>query len=920
MTVPPQGLVTFLFTDIEGSTTRWEQYPERMRVAVARHDALLSEIMGIHHGYVFKTVGDAFYVAFASARKALSAALAAQQALLAEPWSEELCPFQVRMALHSGEAEWRDHDYFGPPLNRVARILSTGHGGQILMSQATLTLVHDHLPEGATYQDLGKHRLKDLPHPVPIFQLTSEGLPVRFPPLKSLNLHHHNLPAQALPCVGREQDLATLHTILLRSDVRLISVTGPGGIGKTRLALHLAHSVLDHFSGGIWWVELADLHNTEALLPAVFQAIDPSEMTHQLTLEQLKDRLRGETLLILDSAEQVNDVRSFISMVLNLCPQLKMLVASRSALHMRQEYEHPLEPLAVPETRQKLPPEALLHFGAVALFVQQAQIAQAHFSLNRSNASIVVQICKRLDGFPLAIELAAAHLKILSVQQLLKRLSSQMPLLTQNKTNQMLHRVIEWSYNLLNAQEKEVLNQLVIFRGTFIFDAVETIGLLAEDIDLFDSLKSLINKSLVRQLAGVNDDLRFRLPYIIREYLTRRREEVSMGALQQRHACYYLAKVEEIAPLLTGFEQKGALAFLEEEKENIQTALAWYIEQGELTPGFRIAEAFWRFWWMNGHIQEGRKWLDTLLAAKQVEEVPLALRSRCFVIASRLASSQNEYEQAATLAEQALKLSLLSGEKEAMSAAYTTQAEVAFHKGAYEQAVLALEQSLAIQRKLGNLRNTASLLNNLGNVALHQGNLARAASLGEESLGLFRQVKDQWATASTLTSLGEVERRRGNHTRAKILYEEALKLCRALGYTEGMALALVSLGDIARSQENHPQASVWYKESLALFRETQNRVGITVCLQGLAEIAYTQEKLALATRLFAQAEVTAYAMETSVLQYEKDIHRTTLDQLRASLGYDSFEGFWTTGQAATLEQIMMEVLDEEENPPLFPKF
>jgi len=495
---------------------------------------------------------------------------------------------------------------------------------------------------------------------------------------------------------------------------------------------------------------------------------------------------------------------------------------------------------------------------------------------------------------------------------MLKRLTSHMQFFAKNESHQTLYKTIEWSYSLLKLDERNILNQLVIFRSSCTLEAIETICTIPEYTDIFDVLKILIDKSLMRQVSGGNGETRFRLPYIIREYIVGKLEKREIEDVQQRHAIYYLEVVEKMAPALTGLEQKEALALLEEEQENIQTALAWCIEQGEFTAACRFVEAVWRFWWMHGCIQEGRKWLDVLLISASEALVSPLLHSRCLVIASRLASNQNDYEQAARFAEQALTLSQLSGDQPALSAAYTTQAEVAFHKGDYEGAILALEKSLAIQRQLGNRRNTASLLNNLGNVVLQQGDLVRSAALQEESLRLFRAVKDQWAIATALNSLGEVERRRGNTKQAKILYEEGLKLCRLLKYTEGVALALVSLGDIARSQENYTHAAALYKESLALFSEIENRIGITVCLQGLAEIAYSQEKLAFATRLFAQAEVTAYALETAVLQYERDTHNLTLDQLRSSLGQDSFEGFWTIGQMATLEQIMLEVLDDEK--------
>ncbi|GCE12814.1 ATP-binding protein [Tengunoibacter tsumagoiensis] len=908
----PTGAVTFLFTDIEGSTTRWERYPEQMRAAVARHDALLRGIMDAHNGVVFKTVGDAFYVVFASATSALMATVAAQQALAEEDWPEAIRPFRVRMALHYGEAELRENDYFGPPLNRVARILSAGHGGQILLSQAVLSLVRDALPADIVVRDMGRHRLKDIQYPVQIFQLLVPGLSEQFPPLKSLDLRPNNLPLQTNSCVGRESELADISKLLCNPQVRVVTLTGPGGIGKTRLGLYVVSTLIETFTGGIWFIELATIRNSEAILPAIFQAMGGYEATPQLTLEHLKERVDGKTLLFFDSVEQIPGADTFVAELLVACPHVKVIVSSRRSLNVKQEYLYSLNPLAVPETRQTPPPEELLQYGAIALFVQQASVARPDFQLQRSNAALVLKICKRLDGLPLALELAAARSKLLSLSAILKRLDRQLQLFAGNEKQQQatLRGTIEWSYLLLNTEEKILLNQLAIFRSGCTLEAIETICPLfeADQNDVFALLRSLIDKSLLRQLEGENDEPRFRMMYIIREYaLEQLQKEEESGNLKRRHAHYYLALVERIAPTLTGFEQKSALALLEEEQENIQAALDWFIEEGELVSGLQMVESLWRFWWMHGHLTEGRQWLDALLRSDQIEEVSIPLRVRGLVIASRLASSQQDYEQSSQLATQALALSQDTGDPVSLSAAYTTQAEVAFHKGEYGQATYFLEQSLAIQRAAGKKRDTASLLNNLGNVALQQGDLVRAASLQEESLLLFRQLKDQWAIATVLNSLGEVERRRSNYRQASILYKEGLKLCRSLNYTEGCATALVSLGDIVRFQGDHEQASIFYKESLSLFRELNNRVGITICLQGLAEVAYIQEQLELATRLFAQAEVTAYALESSVLHYEQHTHSATLEQLRTSLDQDSFDGFWTTGQAMTLEEVALEV-------------
>jgi predicted ATPase/class 3 adenylate cyclase len=915
----PAGTITFLFTDIEGSTARWERHPQRMQKAVARHDTLLRTLMAEHHGYVFKTVGDAFYVVFSSAIDAVSAALAAQQALCREPWDEHIRPFRVRMALHTGEAEQREQDYFGPALNRVARILSAGHGGQILLSRTILGGVRSRVGKHIAFRELGMHYLKDIRHPVQIFQVLHPDLPADFPPLKTLNIRPNNLPAQRTPCVGREQELAALSTLLLNPQIRLLTLTGPGGMGKTRLGLQLASNLADSFPDGVWFVELGTVHAAEAIGSAILQVVGLYETGNQSVFEHVKICLDGQTLLFLDGFEQVGQASAFVADLLDACPRLKILVTSRLELELGREYSYPVRPLALPRAPVPQEPEELLAYGAIAHFVQQAQLAQPDFRLTPTNAAVVVKICARLDGLPLALELVAARIVLFSLQMILRRLDRQLQFFAtggqrRSTQQQTLQGIVEWSYSLLDPQEKTLLNRLAVFRGSSAFEAVEAVCALGDecDVNLLGTLKSLTEKSLLCQQESTGGEPRFRIMYIVREYaLERLGSGQDFEELSRRHAEYYLGLAEEIAPTLTGLEQKSSLAILEEEQENLQAAFAWFVAHQHIASGLRLAEALGRFWWMRGHLREGRQWLEKLFTAECVHTVNAPLRVRTLVIASRMASAQNDYLAAAHLADQAFAAGQVSMDQESTGLAYIVQAEVAFHRGLYQQATTFLEKSLAIHRELADTRGIASLLNNLGNVALQQDLLEQANRFQEESLELFRQVGDSWAIATVLTSLGEVERRRQNYRRAVIFYEESLRICRTLEYTEGVAISLVSLGDLMRYQGDHSQATRLYKESLVLFRERGEKVGITVCLQGLAEIAYLHDEPERATRLFAQAEVTAYAMNTNILEYEQATHRDTIERLRATLDLDSFEGIWTTGQAMTLEQATIEALGEE---------
>ncbi len=911
----PTGTITFLFTDIEGSTIRWERHPAAMRVAVARHDILLQNSMKTHNGAIFKTVGDAFYVAFTTAGEALLAAVQAQRALTAETWIKEIDPLRVRMAIHTGEAELRGQDYFGQTLNRVARILSSGHGGQILLSLITSSLVRDTLPADITLRDLGEHRLKDIQQPEHIFQAIVPELPADLPPLKTLDLHPNNLPTQLTPFVGRKKDLEAVCALLMRAEVRFITLTGPGGTGKTRLGLQAATSVAQAFPDGIYFVELASMREANLVASAVVQATDLRENGDQSIVEQLKQHINGRVLLLLDNFEQVMDAASFVTDLLLSCLHLKILVTSRAPLHLDGEQEYPVAPLAVPDLKSFTNLTVVSQYDAIALFIQQARAVKPDFTLTKTNARAVIEICARLDGLPLAIELAAVRINLLPPQAMLKRLGNRLKLLIGERKRsirqQTLRGAIAWSYDLLQTHEKIMFGQLAIFIGGCTLEAIEAVCGAAKDldIDLLDVLKSLLDKSLLRQQEQASGEPRFDMLHTIREYAL---EQLSMDekeTLLRLHAEYYLSLAEQAASHLTGTEQKLWLNHLAVEYENLQAALWWCAEQKEIELGLRLSGALWRFWLLRGQLHEGRRWLEAFLAMQGSASISAWVRAKALDGASILARNQNDSVRAATLAEGALQLGQELNDKEIVSGAYVTLAYVAKLHGDNQRATTLLEESLKIRRELGDRRGTASLLNNLGNVALNQGQLDLAATLQEESLALFREVDDEYAIATVLIMLGEVEHSRQNYMRASLLYEESLKLCRDLEYLWGTAASLLQLGDIACRRDDFDNAMDMYQESLAMFYEIGDSLCIAGCLEGLAEIAYVKSQLERSVRLFAQTEAIRYAIG-DVVPYQYNItHGQTIIALHTILGASSFEALWKAGQALKLDHVLSEILE-----------
>jgi class 3 adenylate cyclase len=466
----PTGTITFLFTDVQGSTQLWEQHAAWMEQAHRRHEAILRAAIAAHGGWAYKQIGDSFQAAFQTAPAALAAAIAAQQGLVAEAWDAP-GPIPVRMGLHTGTVEERADGYFGPLLNRVHRLMSAGYGGQILLSATTYELVRDHLPPGVELLDLGERRLKDLIRPERVRQVRADGLPAEVPPLRTLDARPNNLPAQPNAFIGREAQIAAVAGLLHRPEVRLLTLTGPGGTGKTRLALQVAADLLDEFADGAWFVDLAPLTDPALVAGSIAEVFSLQESAARSAQDVLHDYLRGKTLLlVLDNFEQVRPAALLVDTLLRRAPHLKVLTTSRVPLHLYGEQEHAVPPLALPATQPLPPLERLTQYEAVRLFVERARTVREDFQVTNETAPAVAEICARLDGLPLAIELAAARVRLFAPEALLVRLGARLTMLTGGPRNlparqQTLRATIEWSYNLLNPAEQQLFRRLAVFQG-----------------------------------------------------------------------------------------------------------------------------------------------------------------------------------------------------------------------------------------------------------------------------------------------------------------------------------------------------------------------------------------------------------------------------------------------------------------------
>ncbi|MGH7428600.1 MAG: ATP-binding protein, partial [Candidatus Methylomirabilaceae bacterium] len=566
----PSGTVTFLFTDIAGSTRLWEEHTEVMRAALARHDDLLRAIIAEHRGHVFKTVGDAFHAAFPAASDAVTAAVEAQRALTAERWS---LPggLPVRMALHTGVAESRDGDYFGPPLNRAARLLAAGHGGQILLFGTTYALVQEAPPAGVTLRSIGQHRLRDLARAEQIYQLVAAGLPVEFPPLRSLEHMPNNLPVQLTSFIGRAQEIKEVTRLL--ATTRLLTLAGAGGAGKTRLALQVAADLLEEFPDGVWLVEFASLADPALVAQTVAASLGLREHPERPILMIVSDVLQPKrVLLVLDNCEQlVAECARVADHLLRACPQIRVLATSQTSLGVPGEVTFGVPPLSLPDPSQASPADQLAAFEAVRLFADRAVLSKPGFAVTSENARAVAQVVQRLDGIPLAIELAAARVKVMSVQQIADRLDDRFRLLTTGgrtvaPRHQTLQAAMDWSYELLAEPQRVLLRRLSVFSAGWTLEAAETIcaGDGVEGTQVLDLLAHLVDRSLVLVQETLEGATRYRLLETVRQYgQDRLREAGEEERTRRSHRDWFLLLAERAERHLDVAEQRAWLDLLE---------------------------------------------------------------------------------------------------------------------------------------------------------------------------------------------------------------------------------------------------------------------------------------------------------------------------------------------------------------------
>jgi len=744
-------------------------------------------------------------------------------------------------------------------------------------------------------------------------------------PVKQLEPRPTNIPVQRTGFVGREKEVAAAKELLLRQDVRLVTVTGPGGIGKTRLAVEVASGLIERFPGGIYFVPLSPLSDPGLIASVIVQTLGIREAGGQSPLEILKenlqDSLRAQMLLLLDNFEHLVQAAPTVAELLAMGPNLKILVTSRAALHVYGEHEFPVPPLALPDLRSMPPVEVLSRYPAVALFVQRAVAAKPDFELNRENAPAVTEICARLDGLPLAIELAATRVKVLSPSSMLARLASRLQLLTGGardlpQRQQTLRAAMDWSHALLSAAEQKLFRRLSVFVGGCDLEGVEAVCNTKSDLDLdlLDGMASMVDKSLVQRAEQANGESRFVMLETIREYALEKLEASGEEALTRRaHAAYCLVLAEEAPTEQNSPEGAEWLGRFALEHDNFRAGLEWLTETGDAEWGLRLGAALFRFWETREYLAEGRVRLGKLLKLAGAA-APTKARARALFAAGVLAGEQRDYASADTLIRESLDIARLLRDKQGVAVSLNALAVFARDRGDVAVAHSLLEESLGLWRELGDQKAVARSLSNLANVVKLQGDYDRAHSLYAECLSIFRGLGDRTGVAWSLNYQGDVARDQGDSAAARTLYEQGLTIFRELGDRWGIAGTLADLGSLAREQRNYPGAHSLYRESIKIFQELKHKRGIARLLECFACSAAAQHEAERSLRLAGAAAALRQSIGAPLTPAEQAKLESTLDPARQVLTNAAGATAWLEGWAMPVEKAVQEVLIPHSAP------
>lgn len=891
----PSGTVTFLFTDVEGSTRLWEEHSARMSAALAEHDRILRSAVDDGDGYIFATGGDSVAAAFAGAGSALEAALAAQVALT--DLADGVPSIKVRMGVHTGRADERDGDYFGPELNRTARLMAAGHGGQVLVSGTTQELVEDTLSEGVTLSDLGQHQLKDLSRPVRIFQATQYGCPSDFPPLRSLNAFSHNLPIQLTSFVGREKETEEL-TRLIR-DSRMVTLAGVGGSGKTRLALQIAAEMVNEFDDGCWLVELAPLTNPTRIISTVASVLGVPETPGEDQVDTLLSWLRDKRLLlILDNCEHVIDSAAESGeRILEVAAGVKILATSREMLGVSGERAYRTRSLAAPESVEG----SLLEYPAVRLFSERGQLANDAFRLTSENAADVVQIVSRLDGMPLAIELAAARLRMLTPAQIAIRLDDRFRLLTGGSRTalprqQTLEAAIDWSYDLLTEKEKLLFSRLSVFMGGFTLASAESVcGVEPLDrLEVLDLLGHLVDKSLV-QTDDRGNETRYLLMETLRQYArVRLAESEEVALMRARHSRHFSDLALEAEPHLRSPDEEYWMTRLDDELDNLRQAIGWSIESGDGDLAQATAGALYRYFMFRWRGAEGREWAEAALA---VSEEPSAARAKALLAAGTLAMLAFDPDPAQARLDEAVEMARTVGANDTLAAATHNLASLAVARDDPEEAARLWEESLALNRRFGFRDGEVLALGTLTRAALDHEDYELAVARAAEAIEVAESLGSERVVYHAREMLFVALRLAGRLDEAEKELERRVEIVDRLGFEHHPGENALLFAILAMDRGDLASATLQLVEGVRDFtgipdyQTLGEAVGIILGVG--SDLLSRCGEGEMASRLLSASDTCAEATQPRALYEQRDVDIT---RERLETGFTDFDEFYEEGK------------------------
>jgi predicted ATPase/class 3 adenylate cyclase len=897
----PSGTVAFLFTDIEGSTQRWERYRDAMDAAVKRHDSTVRGAIEAHNGYVFKTVGDAFCAAFGSASDALDAAIGIQIGLAREDFAA-VDGLRVRAGLHVGEASERDGDYFGPAVNRTARLMSIGHGGQTLLSGRMRDFSGSALPPGTSLVDLGLRRLKDLTEPEHVWQLTSEGSAQQFPPLTSLDARPNNLPEQLTRLIGRDAEADEVEALVTKH--RIVTLTGSGGIGKTRLALQVAADLLDRYPDGVWFADLAPISDPELVASVVAQSLGMTQGQASRVDEAIVEWLkRKKLILVLDNCEHlVETIASLADSIVRRSPDVRILATSRQVLGIDGEIVYSLSPLAVPSDPSGMQTADVQQFGAIALFVERASAAYTRFSVTDSAMPVIAEICRRLDGIPLAIELAAARVKILTIPNLAKRLDDRFKILTGGSRSALprqktLTALIDWSYDLLSPQERSMLARVSIFAGGFGLDAATAVcaGEGIDESDVLDLLSSLTDKSLI-VADTARERERFRLLESTRAYSM---EKLTAGGerdhLARRHAEYFRENARAADARYFHSPTAAWIASEELEIDNNRAALEWALTDGRDVPlAAGIAGNLLHLWILAGLLVEGRYWIERAQAGLDEATHPLEAARLWLALASSVqAKPKRDY------ALRALAIYESMSDPRGLSWALFYLTFALFQMGRLEEALPLYEKTLAAMLERGDRRGIAACFNVRGLMRSPGADLDFARNSIIKAIEVQKSLDDQNGLAVMLGNLAEIEFLAGDVERALARVREALEI--SLHGKDALILAIdhTNLAAYCIAAGDLEAARVAAREGLKWAEQSQHTLGVAIVLQHLALIGALLNDVDDAARLIGYVNARLRALSYEREHTERWCLEKLMVALRDRLSDADIERLATEGEAWT---------------------